>query len=182
MELYFVERDIGLSNKAAYLAGYQPANPLLRPDLFLVKLSLDQSVILKSRIVWERLMNLVFFIETGAELEAKVSRRKSKKAAFFDFVHDNPKWRFLAAYEKEISAYDDSFRTPEAHKNSFLRSAFLNGRDIDGNAILTLLNHALNTIWENTLSIMEGRPVTHFSGVHIDASGQIDGKYLPDAS
>lgn len=96
LQLYFLmEVDLGLNNILVYDRGYDNKVPRAKPHIFLTRLSLDQSFILKSRILWERLMNLLYYIETGEELENRVSGRKSKRKVFFKRMLDEERWRFL---------------------------------------------------------------------------------------
>jgi hypothetical protein len=53
--------------------------------LKLIELSLRQDLIVKSRILWERIMGLIYFIETGKPDVPKTGRR-STKAAFLRLV------------------------------------------------------------------------------------------------
>ena len=47
--------------------------------------SFDQNLISKSRILWERLMNFIYFLYTGKELETK----NSKKVKFFRWARED---------------------------------------------------------------------------------------------
>ena len=61
--------------------GYDRADPKSTPHFFLSKLSLEQSLVGKTRILWERYMNFIYFLETGVNLEDTV-RKRSKKTVF----------------------------------------------------------------------------------------------------
>ena len=80
---YLLEVDFGLYNSLIYNLGCDNKNIRNFPHIQLIKFSLDQNAISKSRILWERIMNWVYYLETGEKLENKVSGRKSKKVAFF---------------------------------------------------------------------------------------------------
>lgn len=142
------------------------AKDLVSPKLVLV--ALNQDLIAKSRILWDRIMGLVYFIETGKE-DIPRSRRRSAKATFFEMCESLPQWRWLIPYRPQIDYYDDRFRTPELHKRSALRAQLMSGDDLaaDGNSLLSLLNHALNVVWENITSIVAGGGVVVLGGVHI---------------
>lgn len=113
LQLYYIlEVDLGLYNRLVYDRGYDKDNSLALPHVFLTRLSLDQSLIAKSRILWERIMNFVFYLENGEELEEKVSGRRSKRKVFFDFSRGNLRWRFLEPYESVLQEYEDSYRAP----------------------------------------------------------------------
>lgn len=183
LQLYYVlESDVGLYNllyedELAKL-GLSSMNPT--PRLLLRRLSFDQNLIGKSRILWERLMNLIYYLEEGKELDGK-----SKKGKFFRWLRESAdrKWLFMAPYEEVLVSYDQQFRTPEFHKGSVLRAELLGQKAIDVNDLLELVNRASNVIMENLTSILEGRWPTAFTDVHTleDESYAIDPKYLEQA-
>ena len=77
------ECHMGLYNLLVHLP--QEENPGAKPFhyLHLLQLSLDQGSIYKSRALWEKLMNFIYFLEKGREL-------KSKKSKFANLICD--KW------------------------------------------------------------------------------------------
>lgn len=154
IELFFIlELDIGLYNHLIYNLGYDNSSIVDNPYIHLRRLSLDQTVILKSRILWERTMNFVYFLETGVELE--ISGRKSKKAKFFKFIEDN-RWSFLLDYKDYVDWFDDKLRTPEVHKFSTLRKSFQDRSYPSSEKVLAFTNLIINVFWENMLSIVKG--------------------------
>lgn len=154
IELFFImELDMGLYNHLIYNLGYDNSSIAENPYILLRRLSLDQTVILKSRILWERTMNFVYFLETGVELE--VSGRKSKKAKFFQLIKDN-RWSFLLDYKDYIDWFDDKLRTPEVHKSSTLRKAFQSGSHPPSEKVDAFINIITNVFWGNMLSIVKG--------------------------
>lgn len=171
---YLLEVDAGLYNLLVYGRGYDADRPFQTPHSHLARLSLDQSFIGKSRVLWERVMNLIYLLETGEPLE----HAKSKKTKFFKFVAGSARWRFLEVYESELRRYDDELRTPEYHKSSVLRAELLGGPKIDTNEVLSLLNGVMNNLWENLLSIVGGGKARTFSDLHLTSSGDIDPRYL----
>src|SRR4051794_31244281 len=124
--MYYIEDvDLGTYNESFYaplMALGRPPDDA-PPRLLLRRLSFDQNLIGKSRILWERVMNLVYLLETGKHLE----KRRSKKAAFDQWLRSEApeKWRILEPYGAEVQRFDDRFRTPEFHKNSMLRAGLL---------------------------------------------------------
>ncbi|MER6665099.1 hypothetical protein ABT256_11165 [Amycolatopsis japonica] len=183
LQLYYIlESDVGLYNhlyedELAKL-GLDSSNPT--PRLLLRRLSFDQNLIGKSRILWERLMNLIYYLEEGKELDGK-----SKKGKFFRWLRESAdrKWLFMAPYEEVLVSYDQQFRTPEFHKGSVLRAELLGQKSIDVNDLLDLVNRASNVILENLTSILEGRWPAVFTDVHA-LEGQpytTDPKYLEQA-
>lgn len=157
---YLLEADLGLYNHLIYNKGYDSKNIHKFPHIQLVKLSLDQNVISKSRILWERIMNFIYYLETGEKLENAISRSKSKKTAFFNFI-SKTNWQFLLDYKEYINWFDEKLRTPEFHKSSTLRKHFLKGSKIKPGKVLGIVNIIMNAIWENGLEIVQGKEPSH---------------------
>ncbi|MBW1794184.1 MAG: hypothetical protein JRJ38_07105 [Deltaproteobacteria bacterium] len=163
IELFFIiELDMGLYNHLIYNLGYDNSSIAENPYILLRRLSLDQTVIVKSRILWERTMNFVYFLETGVKLEA--SGRKSKKAKFFKLIEEN-QWSFLLDYKDYIEWFDDKLRTPEVHKSSTLRKAFQGGSHPPSEKVDAFVNIIMNVFWRNMLSIIKGNdpPVRYWN-------------------
>ncbi|MBI4192847.1 MAG: hypothetical protein HY525_20230 [Betaproteobacteria bacterium] len=80
----------------------------------------------KVRVVVERLMNVIYFIEKRQMLEGV----ESKKSAFERFLAEYPLWSFMAPVLTLTKELDDRFRTPEVHKGSMMRKRiFGEGQD-----------------------------------------------------
>lgn len=144
----------------------------------LLMVSLHQDMITKSRILWERIMGWVYFIETGSE-DIPRSGRRSAKRAFFEMCSSTPHWKWMGAYEQPLTDFDNRFRTPEVHKLSMLRARLMRGDEPDGigNELMSLLNHALNQIWDNVESIVGGGGVVSLGSAHMPVDG--DGNVNP---
>jgi hypothetical protein len=145
-------------------------------------MALDQNLIGRSRIAWERLMRFVYFLETGTDLTP--SGNRSYKAKFFAWVENQSQWLWLAPYNAVITKHDQSFRTGEFHKGSVLRPRIL-GRDTPkNNDFLPLSNYMRNGIWPNILQVVSGEWASHFTDLHQlptdepHGIGDIDPKYL----
>ena len=121
----------------------------------LEKLSLDQNLIVKNRILWERVMNLVFYLINGKRFEVK----KSKVERFFVVIHGT-KWEFLKFYKPLVEILNDRWRTPEVHKDSVLRGLFLRGNLADHHGINEITNVVLNSFWGNLIQISQGKNPT----------------------
>jgi len=156
LQLFFiVELDIGLYNHLIYDAGFARESISDFPYVMLRKLSLDQNLIMKSRILWERIMNLVYFLETGKSLEMK---GRSKKTRFFEYIPET-KWAFLGEYRHYIDSFDDKLRTPEAHKGSVIRKWFQADATTPDENISGLTNIVMNVFWSGLLQIIQGNAV-----------------------
>ena len=151
LQIYFIEEvDLGLYGTIGY-SGTTIEGITEYPYLFLKHLSMDQGVILKSRILWERIMNLVYYLETGKMLDVG----KSKKKKFTNFIAENPKWQFFNDYIGYIEEYDNQLRTPETHKNSTIRSHFSSGKLLDSDSVLLIINIVAN-LWQNIVVVISG--------------------------
>ncbi|MGI5826777.1 MAG: hypothetical protein ACOX50_05200 [Patescibacteria group bacterium] len=168
IQMYFLEIDTSLYNRLIHTP-YQDVDFKKDPKLLLTHLSLDQSMIVKSRILWERIMNFVYYLETGKRLENGVSKRQSKKQIFWKAVNEKfPNWCFLKDYEDFIEGFDNQLRTPEVHKCSTLRVRFMENSVPDPDILLTLLNISMN-IWQNVFSIVKGEePRSKFWTIGLD--------------
>jgi hypothetical protein len=181
LQFYYVEEvDLGLYNANYFdqlraMGLSEGASP---PHMLLLRLSQDQNLIGKIRVLWERLMNLIYFLENGKDLDGR-----SKKKPFFGWVNrdEAAKWVYLSPFEAVIEEHDDRFRTPEFHKNSTLRKEILN-QALDLNDVIKSLNFFTNGMWDNILRIMRGQPLTSFSHLHFTKEFELDPrfeKYLP---
>jgi hypothetical protein len=162
LQLYYVtEVDIGAYNHDYYSAlnARGLTNETAPPHLLLIRLAQDQNVIGKVRVLWERLMNLVYFVENGREI-SKTNSRPSKKKNFFEWVNgaEGAKWRWLAPFEKVIESHDSRFRTAEFHKNSVLRAEILR-RTVDPIDVLSSgVNYFVGDgMWKNMMLVIGGQ-------------------------
>jgi hypothetical protein len=163
LQVYFItEVDIGARNRLYYDEINQRGNPYPPPlDLLLRKLSFDQNLIGKSRVLWERVMNLVWFMEHGSDMDGT----RSKKQRFFKWVRESPSEQFdwLLPFESYIERYDQRFRTPEFHKNSVLRGEFMGEDSIDPNVLLGPINAICAIAYDNLLSVVKSeRPALRY--------------------
>ena len=153
LELYYLlEIDSGSYNSRVIDKGYDFKQPLNTPHLLMTKYSIDQNIIIKSRVLWERLMNFIYYMETGIELESKISNKKSKTKAFFEHVKSQENLHFLTEFKEKINEFDGAFRTPEVHKNSIFRAEILGNRKIDiweQNQMLNIINMMHSNLWED---------------------------------
>ncbi|OGD56341.1 hypothetical protein A2V71_01310 [Candidatus Berkelbacteria bacterium RBG_13_40_8] len=152
MEHFYIFFDIAVLNE---LFGSVVANPLIE----LKRLSFDQSLIVKSRILWERVMNFLYYLENGEELKGF-----HKANRFFKSI-EGTNWEFLLFYKDYVDWFDVNLRTPEVHHGSCLRKYFINSSDLtneERNKSLGLLNLFQNAIYKNVLSLLEGKGITNY--------------------
>jgi len=154
LQTYFIlEIDTVLYNDLIY-GKYINVDVQNNPYLLLIHQSLDQSLILKSRILWERFMNFIYYLETGEDIEKKVSNKKSKRRVFWNFVEKYEKWDFLKQYKDFIDKYTEKLREPEVHKCSIIRKYFLNNKIIEPDILLGL-NGIMMNIWQNVYDVVQ---------------------------
>lgn len=129
----------------------------LSPHGKMKRVALIQGRIGQIRILWEKTMNLVFFLETNEMLEAKVSGNKSKQKVFFDTVEKSEAWAFISEHYKELFRYfDDEFRTPEAHKGSVLKKEITGQRKFDDQVVSAPVTVVCNSILPTMRYVMRG--------------------------
>ena len=154
IQLFFIlELDIGLYNRLIADQGFTSENINRNPYMVLRKFSLDQNLIIKSRILFERVMNLIYFLETGKDLEVG----RSKKSKFFKFSAQSGKWAFWEDYREYIEWFDNSLRLPEVHKGSILKKHFMAKTIVPDEKILTFSNIIMNVFWPSLIGAIQGR-------------------------
>ena len=133
---------------------YQILNDI---SILLEYLSLTQDIVIKSRILFERIMNFIGFLEEGRELKGR--SKKSKRNEFYKIIKGTP-WDFFLKYQPFIDAYDQKFRTAEVHAGSFLKR-HLAGKSLpDSDVIMSLSNFLMNIFWGNMKNILQGKNVS----------------------
>ncbi len=92
----------------------------------LYNLNKTLNLVIKTRIVWEKLMNFMYLAIEREDIEKKVSKSKSKKAIFKKWCEDN-EYEFMNEPLQMLEKFDEKFRTAEVHKHSKLKSYFEKG-------------------------------------------------------
>lgn len=167
MQFYFVTHVAG-GTWNALLSGTElnlRDDPTSRPGLYFQHLYLMQASIGQYRILWDRLMGLVYRLEEGRETPGRSIRR-----AFFNQLPQwRPRWDVLAEWEARIDKYDRLFRTPEFHKNSTLRASIFREEAVDPNEIMALGAPVMNGFWDVLKANIAGTPCHVLRlGRHID--------------
>ncbi len=90
----------------------------------LYNLNKAQNLIIKTRILWEKIMNFFYLLIERKELET--SKSKSKKSKFKKWCKDKNIYFFDHILEK-LKAFDEKFRTGEVHEYSKLKNYFEKG-------------------------------------------------------
>jgi hypothetical protein len=130
LKLYMLaEVDVPAYASAKEMWGLNRDSPGDTPHGFTTQLSEEVTVIVKSRAIWESIMDLVSRYVDGRETpKAKVvdedgESYSSKKNRFFPWVVKQPLWTSLATFEPLVVKLDQ-LRTAETHKLSRVRSDF----------------------------------------------------------
>jgi hypothetical protein len=153
LQLYNVARVIpGTENALVYLRGFDPADPVAAPRLQLARLCYEQAMIGQSRVLWDRLMRLIYYLEEGVDPKGKSTRR----VFFRDLPRWSMRWDALGEWEDEIDTYDATYRTPEYHKGSILKKELLGGPAHDPNETSALLTPVMNGIWTMLMANVQG--------------------------
>ena len=109
--------------------GLEPSDVAATPQGFAARLSEEVTLIIKSRAVWESVMNAVCWYATGRrartvkQTAASGASFASKTGKFFPWVATQPQWASLATFEPLVTALDN-LRTPEVHDLSRARADF----------------------------------------------------------
>jgi hypothetical protein len=109
--------------------GLEPGDVTATPQGFAARLSEEVTLIIKSRAVWESVMNAVCWYATGRQartvkaVAASGASFASKTGKFFPWVAAQPQWASLATFEPLVTALDQ-LRTPEVHNLSRVRADF----------------------------------------------------------
>ncbi len=155
LELHFVTQVWpGTMNLMVYLRGFDPKDPGATPNLQLARLGYSQAMIGAIRILWERLMRLICYLEMDRDPEGKSTQRKF----FRELPNWSARWDLLAEFESEIGSYDASYRTPEYHKGSILKRELLGGKVVDINDVMGLMTPITNGVWTVLMANVSGTP------------------------
>lgn len=82
----------------------------------LYNLNKTQNLIIKTRILWEKVMNLIYLVIERKELDNK----RSKKKKFKSWCNEKG-ITFLDEIMQKLEAFDNTFRTGEVHEYSKLK-------------------------------------------------------------
>jgi hypothetical protein len=173
-----LEVDMPLYGREIERTGVEVNRPNDTPQGFLTRLSADVTLTVKSRAIWESVMNAVYEAENDKALgstkvvdESGVPFR-SRTTRFFPWAREHPRWFALASFEPLVSELEE-WRTPELHSLSRARAAFTRGEMKDIKPLLRLLNAVLHFVWDHLVTVvaLDRAPeydVTTQDGMRID--------------
>lgn len=178
MQSYFVSKALpGLHNALFSRTKLNLTQPLQTPGLYLDHLCMMQAMIGQVRVLWDRLMGFIYFLEEGREPQGKSIR----KAFFRELPNWEGRWDALANCQAKIDAYDTKYRTPEFHKNSVLRASIFKDEAADPNEIMgpaqgvvdgfwRLLQDNISGIRSNIFDVCPSGPIHHPNDSDSDVS------------
>jgi hypothetical protein len=152
--------------------GFTLANPRTDPVTYLDHICITQAMIGQVRAMWDRLMGLVYFLETGKKLQQNRSKGSARRRFFHDIVNWGDRWEPIREWKSELEWYDQEFRTPEFHNNSRMRAGIFKQEIPDPNAIMTLLDPVMNGFWPLLVANIRGISVR--SGMRLGRSVESD--------
>ena len=130
-KLYMLaEVDVPTYASAKEMWHLDRSRPSDTPHGFATQLSEEVTLIVKSRAIWESIMNIVYWYVTGKEITGVSAvdedgmSYKSKQKKFFPWLANQPLWTSLGTFEPLVNRLD-RLRTSEVHKFSRVRSNFI---------------------------------------------------------
>ena len=162
-----LEVDVPAYAAAIRTWGFQADDVASTPQGFAARLSEEVTLIIKSRAVWESVMDAVYWYATGrqtpmvAMTDASGEKFKSKTARFFPWVIGQPEWAALSTFKPLVDDLDQ-LRTPEVHKLSRVRADFTNLvlRPID--QCVELLRRVLGYVFDHIAAVIALRRVPSY--------------------
>lgn len=154
-----LEVDIPLYADGINRWGLDEGNLQSTPQGFACRLSEEVTIIVKSRAIWESVMNVVYSYVGGPKPVAmKVEDgqggwRRSEKERFFSWVDGRPEWSSLKTFKPIVEALDN-LRTPEVHELSRTRGNFTNQVLIPISQCLELLKRILTYFSEHLITVI----------------------------
>lgn len=162
-----LEVDVPAYAAAIRKWGLQPDDLGSTPQGFVTRLSEEVTLVIKSRAIWESVMNAVYWYATGRDAPTvKVTDEwgvtfRSKTDKFFPWVADEPSWSSLGTFKPLVEALDH-LRMSEVHRLSRVRADFTNLvlRPID--RCVELLNCILRYVFDHLVTVIALRDVASY--------------------
>ena len=154
-----LEVDVPAYAAAIRSWGFQSDDVASTPQGFAARLSEEVTLIIKSRAVWESVMDAVYCYATGRQIRtvamtgADGEKFRSKTARFFTWVADQPQWASLGTFKPLVDALDQ-LRTPEVHKLSRARADFTNLVMRPTDRCVELLSRVLHYVFNHIVAVI----------------------------
>jgi len=154
LEHHFIRTTFELDNGILRSPGFDPRNPLAHPRQHLDRLYMLQNLIGQIRILWERAMTLIYYLEKGKDPDGKKIRK-----VFFDHLSAwSPRWDVFEGWHPVITKHDGDYRTPEFHIGSKIRKELFGGATTDRNDLTALYTPLLSGFWNVLSANVRGEP------------------------
>lgn len=115
LQIEFLAVGGAASNRMIYDSDLFGTNRFESPTIQLRFGALRQWSIIASRIVFERLADVIHILETGRRIEGKKSKFKQIQRIFSD---PTKPWCYFAPYLNAVRQFDNRYRTREVHGGS----------------------------------------------------------------
>jgi hypothetical protein len=154
-----LEVDLPIYTDAINKWGLEADDVKSTPQGFAVRLSEEVTLILKSRAVWESVMNAVYWLESGRDIPS-VSETddlgitfKSKTGKFFPWVADQAQWSSLGTFKPLVDNID-LLRMSEVHRFSRVRANFTKQTLEPIERCVELLNRILTYVFDHLVAVI----------------------------
>ena len=162
-----VEVDIPAYADAVEKAGLDENNPGATPQGLATRLSEEVTLIVKSRAVWESVMNVAYRHATGRELtdiaaiDEQGEKFRSKAKRFFPAIAEYELWAPLGTFEPVVERLNN-LRTPEIHYLSRVRANFTNAVLQPIDQCVELVNLVLTYVFDHFIAAIAVRsPISY---------------------
>jgi hypothetical protein len=162
-----IEVDLPAYADAVKKAGLDGENPEMTPQGLATRLSEEVTLIVKSRAVWESVMDVAYWHSTGHELrgvsatDEQGDRFKSKTARFFPAITEHELWAPLGTFEPVVERLNN-LRTREIHNLSRVRANFTNAVLQPIDQCVELVNLVLTYVFDHFIAAIAVRsPISY---------------------
>jgi hypothetical protein len=162
-----LEVDVPIYAAAVARWGLNSDDPGSTPQGFVARLSEEVTLVIKSRAIWESVMNAVYWYETGRDAPTKKVEDElgvtynSKTAKFFPWVAEQQMWSSLATFEPLVANLE-KLRMAEVHRLSRVRANFTNLVMQPIDECIALLNCVLRYVFDHLVAAIALRQVATY--------------------
>jgi hypothetical protein len=167
LQMEFLMVQGGATNKVVFDGNLFKERRFESPTVQLQFGALRQWSIVASRIAFEKLADLIHFLETGEQIRGKSSKFKHIRRIFLDAQKP---WHYFAPYLIAVRRFDRKYRTPEVHGGSPMPRKLLSLAEPTSeelNASHQLTNLMMN-LWPPFIVLLNQKRPNQFYGDGID--------------
>jgi len=163
LEFYYLnEIDLAVYSALIYSKGISNKSLALHPHLLLTKLALDQNLLAKTTMLWQKIVRFIYYLEEGIECKGKGAKQKSSLPLLGDFVKKHPQWSFLLSSQEVMTRYANNDQVPKYDKTApFLKELSQHKMGVED--FIKPVHQTMHHIWKNILSIISGNTVQRFT-------------------